>query len=834
MPDRVHVPVSHTFAWLCCYAVSGFCLLTLEMLWMREVALRAGNTVVAATLVFAVFFLSAALGNLAGAWWCRRNAAPWRAYGICEFAAGATALAAFLLARGWWQQHDAGLSASTLSFVITALLVAVPSCCSGAALPLLMERFVPSLDQRANLGGRFYGVNLLGAATGVALGGVLFPWWLGLAGAFQVVTLLQMAQGFIAWRLGQRVASLPPLEEAKTTSTASANTWGWLLPTLSGLLSLAAQGFLMLWARQILSGSIYSISAVLAAFLTGLGLGSLAAGCLRRRGMSAPDALILFSGLSALLLFTLPLAAAPLTLRGIEWTATAPATLLGQSLLTIGVVLLPLTLCLGGVLPLAWELAWGQARHEGTIAGTTIALNKFGSALGMVMASFLLVPSFGLSRGLALIACGYAAMAVVLFWQQPRKSRFTGCTLLLLFLFGLGAILRPVTPLGLRPEEQAVDFTSGPYGTVTVVDNLNTRSRHILLNSRQRLSGTQNALSSQQHQGWVPLLFCPKPERALTIGMASGISAAAMLDYPVKELIAVELVPGVVEAAQRHFAPWNGALFTDKRAKVLIGDGRAVLNRLPGKFDAIVCDLFFPDEDGTANLYSRDFFTNARDRLSPQGVFCLWLPCYQHDPETAGMIIRTFSEIFPNALLVRSNLDPMQPVLGLLGSNQPLPISRKYLTARLASPAGQILSARSSYFRNPDLAWLLLAGDLHAAQPDFTAYPPSTDDRPLFLFLGGRPVPPNQQLVGMTFLNWMGRRFVQPSYPSAQLDNTPPEEILRSVRAANYYFAAAVAQSVIPGDRRPEATRIGQTLNYFEQARKLNPAAPLPFENLGR
>lgn len=827
--------VFRTWPWLGCYAVSGFCLLTLEMLWMRAVALRAGNTVVAATLVISTFFLAAALGNLAGAWWCRRHPATLRWYGWCELLAGLTALGTFALDRAWAGHHDAGVSASTVAIAATVLLVALPAFFSGASLPQLMERFVPGDSERANRGGLFYGINLIGAAMGVAIGGVLLPWWFGMAGAFLVVTLLQTAQGAVAWKLAAHTEEQTEKPSAKPKSTPPVSAWSWIVPALSGLLSLGVQGFLLVWARQILPGSIYAVSAVLAAFLAGLGLGSFTAGFLRRRGMSAPTALALFAGLSAFLLFLVPVAGEILAQNEIDWRGSTPAALLGISLFWGGLSLLPLTLCLGAILPLAWELTQGGAAHEGTIAGATIALNKLGSALGLAAASFILLPMLGLTRGLDVIAWGYAAIALAMLLRSGAATRRgLAMGLAVVAAVGIWQTARTPEPLGVHADERALATACGPYGTVTVIENLDTNSHQILLNSQQRLSGTERALSSQHHQSWVPLLFCRQPERVLTIGMASGISADAALDFPIKQLIAVELVPEVIRAARDHFAPWNARLFTDPRATVMAGDGRVVLNRLPGKFDAILCDLFFPQEEGTATLYSRDFFLNARNRLTPQGVFCLWLPCYQHSPETAGIIVRTFLDVFPNAVLVRSNLDPLQPVLGLLGSNQPLPFSRAHLAAQLATPTGRVLAEKSPFFRSPEHAWLLLAGDLHAAEPGFENSPLTTDDRPQFLYLGGCFTPSREALVGMPFLNWMGRRFLRPLYPSCELDGTAPEEILRSVRAANYYYAAAVAQSVIPGDTRPEAFRNGQTLRYLQQAEALNPQVHFPVESLGK
>ena len=87
-------------------------------------------------------------------------------------------------------------------------------------------------------------------------------------------------------------------------------------------------------------------------------------------------------------------------------------------------------------------------------------------------------------------------------------------------------------------------------------------------------------------------------------------------------------------------------------------------------FDVITCDLFNPVREGTASMYSADFFKEALLQLNQDGVFCLWLPSYQLNRDTAGIIVSTFISVFPNAIMVRGNLDPLQPTIGLLGSKE--------------------------------------------------------------------------------------------------------------------------------------------------------------------
>lgn len=819
------------------WALSGFCTLTLETVWMRQISLWAGNTVVASTLVIVVFFASAAAGNLWGARLVAGAARPLGYYGRFEVAAGVAAICTFTASQWLWR-HLGALPASFAGQIPAALLlVGLPAALSGVAFPSLAETFLHGPDERTARGAPFYGLNLLGAALGVAAGGgVLLPWWLGVQGAFGVAAALQIAGGAAAWR----VASLgentrPPETKTRSAETSLGPAWiGWILLAASGVLSLAAQSLLIVWGRQIFEGSVYAVCGVLAAFICGLGLGALAAGAWRRRGLTPAGLLTGFAGAGALLLCLVPMAGAWLVRSEMHFTAETPPGMIVQAVTWCALALLPLTFCLGGMFPVAWELAHSRAPQEGRVLGTALALNKAGAAAGTVAGLFVLLPWLGLARGTLLLGWAYLVVACLPALLARRISPSQAILLSAVAALGLWQWATPPPALGLTPALRPVAAYSGAYGPVSVVEDRTTGSRQILVNSRQRLSGTRHALSSQQHQSWVPLLWCPQPERVLTIGMAAGISAAAALDFPLRELHSIELVPEVVQAAREHFGEWNGALFTDPRSHVIIGDGRVTLARLPGNFDAIVCDLFFPTEEGSAQLYAREFFEDARARLNPHGVFCIWLPCYQHTPETAGIIVRTFLDSFPHAIMVRSGFDPLQPVIGLLGSAEPLPLSREYLTARLATPEARAIARTSPFFQSPDNAFLLLAGDLHNADPSFANYPVTTDDRPLLAWLGPRLPRGHERLIGFPFLEWIGKRYLRPEYPSCNLGATPPDELLRSIRAANFYYAAAAANALIPGDLRPEAVRVRQVAGYLEKARALSPGVRLPEETLGR
>jgi len=815
------------------YAVAGFATLALETLWIRECLLRTGGTVVAAALVIGVFFLGAALGNLVGAKFASANKKPLRAFAILELASALSTLLLFFSSRALWTLIPGANIHSVPAVFAIFIMVGLPAALSGAAFPMLSQHVVREPGDRIPSGAALYGANLFGAAFGVLAGGIVFPWYLGMRGAFVSAVLVQVAAALVAWRLSFKVTKPLSEEIAPAPGNLLLIRLGQLLFVVCGFLSLAAQGTLISWVRQVHQGSIYAISGVLSAFILGLGLGALLVSLLTRKGCATKALFPVFSLLAAMILLITPSPGAWLVEHATPLQGNGPIEMLLHSTFWSIVFIGPLTICIGAIFPLTWEMAKGVSHRQGSTLGRIVAWNKIGSALGMFAGAFLLLPLFGVS--LTTYFLGWAYLFLVVFFCLLNRDfafRVSIPTILITF-FGIYQWFHIPGAMGLTSIDREVATYQGAYGPVSVIENKETGSRSLLLNSKQRLNGTARALSSQHHQGWLPLLFAKDAKRVVSIGMASGISTAAILDFPVEKVFAIELVPEVARAARDHFAPWSGAVFTDPRVEVVLADGRAALPTLEGPLDVVLCDLLFPEEDGAANLYSKDFMEKVRKNLSDDGLFCLWLPCYQLDEETIGIILHTFAEMFPNAIVIRSNFDPLQPVIGLLGSPAPIRLNRTFLEQKLATPSAQKIAQQSPFFSSPDHAWFAIVGDLHSAKPGFSQWLFTTDDRPMIAFLGPRDLG-NRRLIGMAFAKWLTGNFGSKDFPSAQMADTLPAEIHASSLAAQAFFIASVADSVIEGDTRPDAVRLRQTIRWLERSKQENPRAIFSNDAMGR
>src|SRR5262249_23736899 len=175
----------------------------------------------------------------------------------------------------------------------------------------------------------------------------------------------------------------------------------------------------VLWVRILsltLSISVYAVTTVLVAFMSGLALGAAIAGRKADRierpllgygvvelGVAvaaiATPSILLHAGLLYRVLFDA---------LGGAGTAFAAA----RFLLAFGVLLVPCTL-MGASLPLLSRVAVTRVETAGRRVGALYAVNTAGAVAGCVFAGFVAIPSWGLSRTNLVAASISAAVGVV-------------------------------------------------------------------------------------------------------------------------------------------------------------------------------------------------------------------------------------------------------------------------------------------------------------------------------------------------------------------------------------------------------------------------------------
>jgi spermidine synthase len=189
---------------------------------------------------------------------------------------------------------------------------------------------------------------------------------------------------------------------------------------VSGISAIIYQ---LVWQRdlfRLFGVNIESVTAVITAFMLGLGCGGLLGSWLSSRKSSAP--LLIFALMEATIgCFGL------VSLRVFDWVGAfvGDSSLSIRTLATIAVLLVP-TLCMGATLPLLVGDAVRKSVNVGASTGRLYYVNTLGAVVGCFLAALCMFPFLGVAAtlrvaaALNLVACCGAGIAYMR--STPRKQ----------------------------------------------------------------------------------------------------------------------------------------------------------------------------------------------------------------------------------------------------------------------------------------------------------------------------------------------------------------------------------------------------------------------------
>lgn len=455
------------------------------------------------------------------------------------------------------------------------------------------------------------------------------------------------------------------------------------------------------WTRtlsMVLGSSIYAFAAMLAAFLLGIALGSMATRTfvdrLKEPRLVFAWGIALLGLLSVGTMWILPLLpdlfAVLVGRLGLEKAALI-AVELGLSI----VAMLPPTLVLGALFPILARALTGAADAAPEAVGRVYFANTIGSATGAFMAGFVLIPGLGLQGTMILataINLATAGLLLALRRELPTHLRTAipaAAALVIAGLvfappswnregFALGAFHRPTQFVHERelrallpPQfdtEEILFYREGLNTTVSVHRWFANVSLNV--NGKPDASSIED-MPTQVLSGQIPMLFGRPAKDVLVVGWASGVTVGSVVRHPVERVTVVELEPEVVEASH-YFREQNGDPLGDPRVHLVLDDGRTYLGYTPESFDVIISEPSNPWMTGAASLFTREHLQAARARLRPGGRYLQWVQLYGMDAKGLRSILRTIDSAFPyvyafaaesrdSDLILMATLEPLGP-----------------------------------------------------------------------------------------------------------------------------------------------------------------------------
>ena len=140
------------------------------------------------------------------------------------------------------------------------------------------------------------------------------------------------------------------------------------------------------------------------------------------------------------------------------------------------------------------------------------------------------------------------------------------------------------------------------------------------------------------------------PQNALVIGGGEGATLREALKYrSLTRAVMVDIDGEVVDLCKKHLAEMHRGAFEDKRTEVRNEDARAYLEKTGERFDFISVDLVEPLEEGPAcALFTKEFYTLVRDRLTPGGTMTVQAGMTKiNELSFFTAIHRTLRDVFP-------------------------------------------------------------------------------------------------------------------------------------------------------------------------------------------
>lgn len=741
------------------FLLSGVAGLTFELVWTRYLGLAIGATSVAIATITAAYMGGLALGSHFGGKLADRLKRPLAVYGALELAVAAAGLIVTHLAlavpavdAALFGELSSGVARALTRFLVAVLVLGIPTTLMGATLPILAKAVTERIGTIGREVGTLYAINIAGAVLGAALAGFWLIPTLGRSGANYVAVGIDVLVGGVAVFFGMKTPEAVVKPVDPLAGTQSIRSGARDIVAVLALTGASAMALQVLWTRAIstaLGPSTYAFSAIVCVYLAGLGIGGAIASRIADGTKALRFALacvLLATALTSMFGIAIVDDLPPM----LRWVILDNGLSLGGLFATefglAALCLLPATIAMGAIFPLSITAVVGSEDKLGSAVGIAYAVNTVGAIFGSFSAVFVLIPAFGIERGMRVAALGYVAAAVVLglrsesFIGKDRKRTFVGAAVVAAALilvwksWDIGrwtagvyrpSMTREYLKDGLEVSE-IMFHADGLSSTVTV--EAEDDVRWIKVDGKVDGSSVGD-MPTQILSGLLPMMLHPDPKNVAVIGCGTGVTVGGALQGDPEHVTLIDIEREVIAGAHL-FANENHAPWDDKRLTIVEDDGRNFLRRHKEGFDVIVSEPSNPWMTGAASLFTQEFFTLAASRLDPKdGLFLQWLQIYEMAPERIGAILKTFHSVFPHVYVFTAHPDSND--LLLVGGHNPVTLDWDRLDKRFANWKAEL--DRAELHDSYELAALLLAGNDELSTIADTT-PLNTDDNSFIEF----------------------------------------------------------------------------------------------------
>lgn len=334
----------------------------------------------------------------------------------------------------------------------------------------------------------------------------------------------------------------------------------------------------------------------------------------------------------------------------------------------------------GALTPIILEIYLKDMRHAGNDAGRIYAISTFGSLIGGLASSYAIIPFIGVKTGMLAFAFLFCVIGIALR-GRPQVSAAAA----FLLIMSIAAMPAHQTAVMIPRSFTSIESVDSQYYHIRVAEN----GTHRILMLDDKLHSMQiigdRSLSLEYAKTMAAIASAHLGGGTGKIGIM-GLGGGSLAGYFVRkgvEVDAFEIDPQVRNVAVQRFG-----MGESPGLNVEIGDGRALLSRKNGEYDALLVDAysstFIPP-----HLASREAFAQYRNSLKDDGVIVINLVSSMRDEKSYFLrsVSATMREAFPYQIaLYRKGDGDLENVI-LVGSKIPFESAFLNEAASLASVA---------------------------------------------------------------------------------------------------------------------------------------------------
>lgn len=657
----------------------NFLALIFQVLWVREITAVFGSSALSISIVLSVFLGGIALGAYLGGKLIGKFSHKYKILAVAFIVLGFYCLMVpfifdfisypFSFIRS---VITTPLALNIFKFVFCFFVLIVPTTIIGAMFPVVTYLYSENSNSLGKSVASVYLFDTIGATLGAIVCGFIFVPFVGLFWTNTISAIIIIVLGFFIWSLKDKEgfkkekiqSSREPLSKLDKKNKA-------ILAILfvSGFSAILLEVIWIRYFQLLFSSSNYAFSLVVGAFLFGLAVGSLIIRSLLHKIKNHNKA---FSYISvSIAVFSLLVLASYKLMAPLYFYffgAINNFYLFQIILFSISFLLMSVpTILMGMNFPLALQIFSRSKETRGFDTGIVFSFNTSGGILGSFAAGFLIIPSLGLWQASVLASVLYIIVALLflfIFVEKPfsqiiiisaAAAFFTPILFFKSSDIGKGVSIYHAAPRDLSLENfkrheqysKNIFFKHGFYGLVTVSRLGDIGTLYLRNNGKTDASTSEGDSFNQIMLGHKAFFFHKNPKKILNIGLGGGFTLGAINTHlKVEQIDTVEIDPLVVEAVEKHFAPYNNNALADSRGTIYIEDGRHFIDTTSNKYDIIISEPPNIWVSGVSRLFTREFYSSASNRLNEGGILIQWVPGYELKGGDFNLILDTIRERF--------------------------------------------------------------------------------------------------------------------------------------------------------------------------------------------